>query len=98
MLVGYAGLQAADAHSTLRALEASAVKENPSPVAQWAVRSAPRAYAVKAGATAGIWWTLDRMACRRPRLSFWMVTALNTLLAVVVSNNYRVGSRMLAAR
>ena len=36
-LVGYAGLQAADAHSTLRALDAGAVEGNPSPVAQWAV-------------------------------------------------------------
>ena len=35
MLVGYAGLQAADAHSTLRALDAGAVEANPSPVAQW---------------------------------------------------------------
>ena len=71
---------------------------NASAIAQWAVRSAPRAYAVKAGVTAWTWWALHRMACHRPRLAFWMVTALNTLHAVVVSNNYRVGSRLLAAR
>ena len=44
MLVGYAGLQAADAHSTLRALDAGAVEVNPTTVAQWAVRSTSRAY------------------------------------------------------
>ena len=36
MLVGYAVLQAADAHSTLRAVAAGGVEANPSPVAQWA--------------------------------------------------------------
>ena len=49
MLVAYARLQAAAAHSTLRALAAGAAAANPSPVAQWTVRSAPQAYAVKAG-------------------------------------------------
>ena len=98
MLVAYAGLQAADAHSTLRALDAGAVERNPSPVAQWAVRSAPRAYAVKAGVTAWTGWALHRMACQRPRVSFWMITALNTVQAVIVYHNYKVGSRMRAGR
>ena len=47
MLVGYAGLQAADAHSTLRALDAGAVEANPTTVAQWAVRSTSRAYGIQ---------------------------------------------------
>ena len=98
MLVGYAGLQAADAHSTLRALDAGAVEANPTTVAQWAVRSTSRAYGIKAGVTTGTWWAFDRIACSHPRTAFWTVTALNTVLALVVSHNYRVGSRMLAAR
>ena len=98
MLVGYAGLQAADAHSTLRALDAGAVEANPTTVAQWAVRSTSRAYGIKAGVTAGTWWAFDRIACSHPRTAFWTVTALNTVLALVVSHNYRVGSRMLGAR
>ena len=98
MLVGYAGLQAADAHSTLRALDAGAVEANPTTVAQWAVRSTSRAYGMKAGVTVGTWWAFDRIACSHPLTAFWTVTALNTVLALVVSHNYRVGSRMLAAR
>ena len=98
MLVGYAGLQAADAHSTLRALDAGAVEANPTTVAQWAVRSTSRAYGIKAGVTAGTSWAFDRIACSHPRTAFWTITALNTVLALVVLHNYRVGSRMLAAR
>ena len=97
MLVGYAGLQAADAHSTLRALDAGAVEANPTTVAQWAVRSTSRANGIKAGVAAGSWWAFDRIACSHPRTAFWTVTALNTVLALVVSHNYRVGSRMRAA-
>lgn len=96
MLVAHTGLQLADAHSTLRGIDAGAVEANPSPVARWAVRSAPRLYALKGGVAAANWWLADRIACRRPRLSFWTVTALNGLYAVVVANNYRVGSSLLA--
>ena len=83
MLVAYAGLQAADAHSTLRAVAAGAVEANPSPVAQWAVRSAPRAYAVKAGVTAGMWWTLDRMACHRAQSNAWTAWNADEMRAAV---------------
>jgi hypothetical protein len=64
VLVAYAALQAADAHASLRAVAAGAAEANPSPVAQWAVRSAPQAYAVKAGVTAWTWCALDRMESR----------------------------------
>ena len=66
MLVGYAGLQAADAHSTLRALDAGAVEANPSPPAQWTVRTAPRAYGVKTGVTVGSWWRSTGSPGRTP--------------------------------
>ena len=98
MLVGYAGVQAADAHSTLRALGAGAVEATTSPGAQWAARSASRCYGVKAGVTAGSWWAFNRIACRHPQRAFWTVTALNTAFALIVSHNYRGGSRLLRAR
>ena len=97
-LVGYAGLQAADAHSTLRALDARAVEANPTTVAEWAVQFTSRAYGIKAGVTVRTWCAFDRIACSHPRTAFWTVTALYTVLALVVSHNYRVGSRMLGAR
>ena len=96
MLVAHSGLQLADAHSTLRGLAAGAVEANPSPVAQWAVRSPARAYAVKAGVAAGTWWGAEFIACRYPRSALWLVVALNGFSAVVVTHNYRLGSRLLA--
>ena len=96
MLVAHTGLQLADAHSTLRGIDAGAAEGNPSPVARWAVSSGPRLYALKGGVAAATWWVADRIACQRPGLSFWTVTALNGLYAAVVSHNYRVGSSLLA--
>ena len=72
------------------------VEGNPSPLAQWAVRSPARAYGVKAGVAAGTWWGADLIACRYPRPAVWLVGALNVIYAVVVTSNYRLGSRLLA--
>ena len=96
MLVAHTSLQLADAHSTLRGIDAGAVEANPSPIAQWSVRSPARACAVKAGVAAGTWWGAEVIACRYPRPALWLVVALNGFSAVVVTHNYRLGSRLLA--
>ena len=96
MLVAHTGFQLSDAHSTLRGLAAGAVEANPSPIAQWAVSVSGaglrgfsrhgRADVVGAGV----------IACHYPRPALWTVVALNGLYAVVVTHNYRLGSRLLA--
>ena len=96
MLVAHTGLQVLDAHSTLRGLAAGAVEANPSPIAHWATRSAPRAYAVKAGVAGLTWWGAGVIACHYPQLALWIVVALNGVSAAVVAHNYRLGSRLLA--
>lgn len=96
MLLAHTGLQLADAHSTLRGLAAGAVEANPSPIAQWAVRSSARAYGVSAAATGLTWWGAGVIACHYPRPALWTVVALNGLYAVVVTHNYRLGSTLLA--
>ena len=67
MLVAHAGLQLADAHSTLRGLAVGAVEANPSPIAQWAVRSPARAYGVSAAAAGLTWWGAGVIACHYRR-------------------------------
>ena len=73
MLVAHTGLQLLDAHSTLRGLAAGGAEGNPSPLAQWAVGSPARAYAVKAGVTATTWWGAGVIACRYPQPAVWRV-------------------------
>ena len=73
MLVAHTGLALADVHSTLRALPAGAVEANSSPIAQWAVRSPARAYAVNAGVTAATWWGAGVIACHYPGPALWTV-------------------------
>lgn len=96
MLATHAALQMADAHSTRRAIEAGAKELNP--FMRWAVTSDTRAYTVKAGAVAGIWWLADRDACRNPRRALWTVIAANALYGFVVRHNYSVGTSLLEAR
>ena len=86
----------ADAHSTLRGLAAGAVEANPSPIAQWAVRSSARAYGVSAAAAGFTWWGAGVIACHYPRPALWTVVALNGLYSVVVTHNCWLGSTLLA--
>ena len=96
MLVAHTGLQVLDAHSTLRGLAAGAVEANPSPIAQWSVRSPARAYGVSAAAAGLTWWGAGVIACEYPRPALWTVVVLNGVSAAVVAHNYRLGSRLLA--
>ena len=86
----------ADAHSTLRGLAAGAVEANPSPIAQWSVRSPAGAYGVSAAAAGLTWWGAGVIACHYPQPALWIVVALNGVYAAVVAHNYRLGSRLLA--
>ena len=60
------------------------------------MRSPARAYGVKAGVAAGTWWGVELIACGYPRHAVWLVGVLNAVYAVVVTHNYRLGSRLPA--
>ena len=93
MLATHASLRIADAHSTRRAIEAGAREGNP--LMRWAVTSDVRAYTSSAGLAAGIWWGLDRYACKHPRGSLWIAIAANALFGYVVTHNYALGTSLL---
>ncbi len=102
MLATHATLQIADAHSTRRAYEANEAVggrgREANPLMRWAVTSDARAYTVKAGAVAGIWWLADKDACRNPRRVLWTLIVANAVFGLVVRHNYREGTRLLEGR
>ena len=102
MLATHAALQIADAHSTRRAFEANEALNGggreANPLMRWAVTSDARAYTFKTASAAGIWWLLDRDACRHPRRALWTAIAANVLYGFVVRHNYSVGTAMLEGR
>ena len=96
MLATHAALQIADAHSTRRSIEAGA-KES-TPLWRWAATSDVRAYTSSAGMAAGVWWGLDRYACKHPRGALWIAIAWNALLGFAVNHNYALGTSLLEGR
>lgn len=102
MLATHAALQIADAHITRRAYEANEAVggrgREVNPLMRWAVTSDARACTVKAGAAAGIWWVLERDACRHPRRALWTAIVANAVHGLVVRHNYRAGTGLLEAR
>ena len=92
MLATHAALQIADAHSTRRAIEAGAREHTA--LWRWAATSDVRAYTSSAGKAAGIWWGLDRYACKHPRGALWIATAWNALLGFAVNHNYALGTSL----
>ena len=93
MLATHAALQIGDAHSTRRAIEAGASEGTP--LWRWAATSDVRAYSTSAGMAAGVWWGLDRYACKHPRGALWIAIAWNALLGFAVNHNYALGTSLL---
>lgn len=96
MLVGHTALHIGDAYSSRRAIEAGANEANP--LMRWAVTSDARAYTVKGGGAAVIWWLIDRDACKRPQRALWTAIVLSAVQGFVVQHNYREGTRFLEVR
>lgn len=83
-----AGLQVADAHSTLSGLKMGAVEANPlmSPVA----KNGPALVAVKATVAAGVIYATERMSRGNRVAAVLTAIAINGTYAMVVAHNYRL--------
>jgi hypothetical protein len=87
MYVTFASLQMLDAHSTLRAVNAGAVEQNP---LMRGLADRPVALvALKAGVAASTIVLADKMRGRSRVGAVVMMAALNSAYAMVVAHNYR---------
>jgi hypothetical protein len=88
----FAGLQALDAHSTLRALNAGAVETNP--MMQWAAGSPGTLVAVKAAAAAGTIFLAEKGWKKNPVRTVVLMAVLNAAYAGIAVNNYRIANSL----
>ena len=87
LYISFASLQMLDAHSTVRALRAGAVEQNPM---MRGLADKPAALvALKAGVAATTIALTDRMRRRNKVGAIVLMAALNSAYAVVVAHNYR---------
>jgi hypothetical protein len=86
----FAGLQALDAHSTMRALNAGAVESNP--LMQWAATRPAALIAVKSGAAAGTIFLAEKGWKQHPVRTVVLMAVLNAAYAGVAMHNYRVAN------
>jgi hypothetical protein len=86
----YAGLvatQALDVHSTLGAIHGGRAEANP--MVRWATSSPGAFIGVKAAATTGTVWLVERIRRKHPRRALVLLAAIDSAYAVVVAHNYR---------
>lgn len=88
VFASYAVVQALDVHSTLRALNAGAVEQNPfmTPL----VRHPVAFVGLKAAITAGTIFAADRLSRHHRLAAYCLMFAMNSAYAVVVAHNYRI--------
>src|SRR5688572_22091569 len=87
LYVSFASLQMLDAHSTMRAMRAGGVEQNPM---MRGLADKPAALvALKAGVAATTIALTDRMRHRNKVGAIVLMAALNSAYAVVVAHNYR---------
>ena len=89
LYVSFATLQALDAHSTLRALNAGATEANPI-VAGVAGRPVALV-AMKAGVAASTIYLVEKVRVKSRRAALVLMAALNSAYAAIVAHNYRGG-------
>lgn len=88
LYVSYVGLQALDAVTTLRALEAGASEQNP---LVGGVAGHPGALlALKAGVAVGTIYLSERLWRKNPAAAVVLMAALNGAYLAIVANNHRV--------
>jgi len=86
LYVSFAALQALDAHSTLRALNAGASEANP---LMGGLAGKPAALvAVKAGLAASTIYLVEKMRLRSRTAAIVLMTALNSAYLTIVAHNY----------
>ena len=87
LYVSFAGLQALDAHSTIRALRSGASEANP---LLREVADRPIAlFALKAGVTASTIFLTEKLRVKNRVGAVVLMAALNSAYAMVVAHNYR---------
>lgn len=92
MLYVHAGLQAADWHTTRKAMRVGAREMNP--LMKWAADSDWRLGAIKAAATTTVIWSTNRYACRHPDRALALLIAINVIYGAVATHNQRAHARM----
>ena len=88
LYASFAALQALDAHSTLRALDAGATEANP--LMGGLSRTPAALLAVKAGIAASTIYLVEKVRSRSRGAAIALMAALNSLYATIVAHNYRV--------
>lgn len=90
LYVSFIGLQALDAHSTIRALDRGARETNPM-IAPLADNTAAL-IALKAGTAAGVIYMTDRVRRHNRLASIIIMAAANSAYATIVARNYRIAA------
>ena len=93
LYVSFAGLQAMDAHSTLKAVESGYVESNPLMVA--ATRHRGALVAVKLATTAAVIASGERLWRRNRVAAVAAIVAVNVAYAAIVAHNYGKAGRPL---
>jgi hypothetical protein len=87
LYASFAGLQALDAHSTLRAINSGATERNP---LMTGVAGQPAAlFALKAGTTAATIYLVERIRPKNRVAAMAIMAGVNSFYAAVVIHNYR---------
>jgi hypothetical protein len=84
-------LQALDAHSTFRALDAGLEEANP--LMRWASAHPVAFVSLKATATAGTMFVAEKIRKKHPKRALAFMIAINATYAIVVAHNYRAHSQ-----
>lgn len=88
---GFVTLQALDAHSTFRALDAGHVEQNP--IMRWSTSRPVAFISMKAAATAGTVFFAEKIRKKHPKGAIAFITAVNAAYAIIVTHNYRAPVR-----
>jgi len=88
---GFITLQALDTHSTLRAIDAGHVEQNP--VMRWSTSHPAAFISMKAAATAGTVYFAEKIRKKHPKGAVAFITAINAAYALIVVHNYQAPTR-----
>jgi hypothetical protein len=88
LYASFAALQALDAHSTLRALDAGAAEANP--IVGGLAHKPIALLAVKAGLTASTIYLVEKVRVRSRGAAIALMAVLNSAYVTIVAHNYRV--------
>ena len=87
LYAGFGTLQALDTHSTLRAIDAGYVEQNP--LMRWTISHPAALISMKAMATAGTIFFAERIRKKHPKRAVAFIAAINAAYALIVVHNYK---------